>query len=733
MFPRLLLSVAVLLSLLPGLSDVPMWAQATVNLVDASGAVLAVTGKNASRGDDTLILYDVNYGPTTRTNPYGVELIAVPAGIKTNQYKVQAITSIWECQKQADESLCGNAVIPADGIVLSAAGNKRQPLLDHFRPGDTFELKQEWFQRTTAVVDAVNPSPLTNPKGSGFPGYRGGNQLVLYDAGYGATTTGTNEFGYEVTVRNGIVTDHEGSNSSIPSDGFVLSGHGRGKNWLIGNVPIGARVDLPEGAREVTSRVDFETYEYQLNRKLAESPCKSPEKSRKIGTCHMVERARHDAEKLYAEGQADAATGLMTQALEDLNRFIWTQYPAFPASAIKAAWHRPVEKNAAEVGQTLERLKKAGLNTVFLETYFHGYTIFPSETYRAYGLPAQNPKFAGVDLLKIWVSEAHARGMQVHPWFQTFYAGTNAYLPPGPILAKYPEWTNVQYSSLDLSKRAQVKLTSSTLELGGYFLDPANPEVQNFLTQLAEEIVTRYEVDGLQLDYIRYPASFPSDRFSYHKTTWGYTPIARAEFQAQYGIDPIDLDPRKDTVLWQDWGNYKAANVNRFVQRVSARLHQLRPNLKVSAAIFPEQEAALAQKHQDWRLWANSGWVDFLAPMTLTSAVKVVERDTDYVLKTVNYKVPVYAGVFGPFNNNTAETLLEQIDAARKAGAGGFSIFDTAHLTGRMLQALQAAQTVSKILPDEMREVEVAKPAQPAPTPATVKPARKRRWFLFGR
>ena len=117
--------------------------------------------------------------------------------------------------------------------------------------------------------------------------------------------------------------------------------------------------------------------------------------------------------------------------------------------------------------------------------------------------------------------------------------------------------------------------------------------------------------------------------------------------------------------------------------------------------------------------------------MTLTSSVKVVEHNTDTMLRTINYRVPVYSGVFGPFNNNTAETLLEQIDAARKAGAGGFSIFDTAHLTGRMLQALQAAQTISKILPAETTEPAMVQPAQPAaPLPA---PQKRRRWFLFGR
>ena len=70
----------------------------------------------------------------------------------------------------------------------------------------------------------------------------------------------------------------------------------------------------------------------------------------------------------------------------------------------------------------------------------------------------------------------------------------------------------------------------------------------------------------------------------------------------------------------------------------------------------------------------------------------MVGEDTQKALNTVEHKVPIISGVFGAFNNNTAEQLLDQIEAARVAGASGFNIFDTAHLTGRMVEALRASQ-----------------------------------------
>jgi uncharacterized lipoprotein YddW (UPF0748 family) len=271
------------------------------------------------------------------------------------------------------------------------------------------------------------------------------------------------------------------------------------------------------------------------------------------------------------------------------------------------------------------------------------------------------------------------------------------------------------------------KPVPSNLELGGYFLDPANPAVQDFLVKLALEIVTRYDVDGFQLDYIRYPASFPPDRFSYHRTTWGYTPVARNLFKARYGVDPAEVDPKDPRAeeLWTAWSQFKTAQVNHFVERVVQALRQRRPDVKISAAVFPDARSALLLKHQDWQAWARNGWVDFFAPMTLTSAVKVVEQDTRAMVNVTHGKVPVYSGIFGPFNDNTAEHVLRQIETARQAGAQGYVLFDTAHLSARMLQALKTIQNPPPIVATPEPTV------TPAPVPAGQEPAkpRKRHWW----
>ncbi|MDX2083834.1 MAG: family 10 glycosylhydrolase [Candidatus Melainabacteria bacterium] len=759
---------------------------------------LRIQGKNVQRPDNAIVLYDSDYGASTRTNNHGVELMAKPVAGKAHTYRVMSQTNVWTCQAQKREDACGNAPIPAEGVVLSATGDKRKPLMDALPVGSEFALNPVWFQQRRVPFAAINPDMTTNPRGSGFPGFRGGNQLVIYNDSYG-NRTGTNEYGFEVTVQEGTVVTRDGANSVIPPGGYVLSGHGSMRQWLIENAPVGARIRLDYDTKTVNSELNLDTYRFRLANTLARLGCGLQPATAEA--CRNIELLKAEAEQNALASNPTEAAWRLQQAINRAEEASWKTYSAFPKEAVKAVWHRPVEKTRVAVGETLDRLKASGLNTVFLETFFHGYTIFPSDTYRKYGLPiVQNPKFASGDLLSWWVDEAHKRGMKVHVWFQTFYVGHKQVGGPGPILSRYPQWANVQYSALyfppappltpvtapalqnaspsksaSLSKSATLskgsaenpllapvtlnettplrakrtalppvlaqpapaigkstlgesstatplpdslaassdtspllpvappvpppavvpsRPTPSTVEAGAYFLDPANPEVREFVLDLVSEIASRYAVDGIQLDYIRYPGSFPPERFSYLKTTWGYTTVARKAFEQQYGIDPTTLSPEHP--LWANWMQFKADQVNRVVEDASRIVHQTAKQknrtIWVSAAIFPETDKAYIQKHQAWGVWARQGWVDALAPMSLTGAVSIVGENVRRVLDSTQQRVPVWSGVFAPFNNLPPERLLEQVSVSQQTGAKGFAVFDSAHLTGRMGRALSASQ-----------------------------------------
>ncbi len=675
------------------------WSQVAYDLSVNDGSNVATTTPPTSdtirinewdqaRPANSVVLYTPQYGPTTRTNPYGVEW----TGIKTatpNQYKLQPNPSVNTCLSGSGMADCGNSPIPKDGMVFSAHGNKRA-LFTPFASGAL----------ATLGVSVVNPNYGNNARYCSFPGCRGSGQLVIYTPSIGRVHTGTNEFGFEATVVGNRVVAHEGSDSTVPTNGFVLSGHGSSRDWLIKHAPIGAMVDVSADGRLLTTTVDLDTYRIQLENRLNHA-----EARRLCGSwylpmrddnnpCVQIKAKQTELSGVLTGESAEDAAQTYHQLEQELNEHIWTSHMPFEKDAIRGIWHRPTEQSRAEIQRTLDFLKNSGLNTVFLETFFHGYTMFPSETMAEYGLPKKNPRFPKLpDPLAVWVDEAHERGMQVHPWMEVFYVG-NKVAPPkndaieGPIISKYPQWANVSYAG-----RHQGKPSMATLERGAYFLDPANDEVHDFLTKLMTEAATRYQIDGLQLDYIRYPSSLPKSPLY---SSWGYTAAARAKFKAIAGIDPNQFTDA-GSGAWAQWQRFRMDQVSRLVASVRQSLTQnvKRDGFALSAAVFPREAESIQRKQQDWGRWVQQGWIDMLCPMTLTSSIKAIASDVGHMVSVRNHlnrDVKVVSGLFGPFNGNEADLILDQIDVAHHHQADGFSLFDSAHLTGRVGKAIHLSQ-----------------------------------------
>ena len=289
---------------------------------------------------------------------------------------------------------------------------------------------------------------------------------------------------------------------------------------------------------------------------------------------------------------------------------LWQQFPVNQRLAqpeIRAVWldRGTIVRAGSKAGlaQIFDRLAQAGINTVFFETVNAGYTIYPSQVAKE-----QNPLIRGWDPLADAVKLAHERDMELHAWVWTFAAGNQRHNQilnlnpnyPGPVLAAHPDWANYD----NLGNMIPVGQTKP-------FFDPANPQVREYLLKLYEEIVTRYNVDGLQLDYIRYPFQDPSAG-----RTYGYGKAARAQFQQLTGVDPVNISPNQAD-LWQKWTTFRTEQVNSFVAQLSQQLRQKRPNLILSVAVFPMPELERIQKiQQDWENWARRGDVDLIVPMT---------------------------------------------------------------------------------------------------------------------
>jgi uncharacterized lipoprotein YddW (UPF0748 family) len=317
--------------------------------------------------------------------------------------------------------------------------------------------------------------------------------------------------------------------------------------------------------------------------------------------------------------------------------------------------------------QIFDRLAAAGINTVFFETVNAGYPIYPSDV-----APQQNPLTRHWDPLAEAVDLAHERGIELHAWVWAFAAGNRPHntlvnLPadyPGPVISAHPDWANYDNRG-NMFPPGQ----------GKPFLDPANPAVRRYLLRLFDEIVTRYDVDGLQLDYIRYPFQDPSAGRSY-----GYGIAARQQFQRLTGVDPVEISP-SDRQLWQQWTDFRTEQINSFVAETARQLRRRNPDLILSAAVFSMSEHERIQKiQQNWEVWARRGDVDLIVPMSYAMDTNRLQRlagpwlESDAELGSIL----VLPGI--RLLNLPEPAALDQIQALRDLPAGGYSLFAVENL-----------------------------------------------------
>lgn len=540
-------------------------------------------------------------------------------------------------------------------------------------------IQDRIISESSRKINAIYPLDDAAPTNT-YPGYRGPNQLVIYTKGFGRTT-GTNEFGKEAVVINDTVVRLTGANSNIPKDGFVISGHGSGKKWISDNLKIGTKIEI--NGRTIRAYTTIDSYRYQAKSKIDAVQdilisTKSDYSSRDDKFIYYYLKRAKQQYKRSLKDSSDASLNCAKEAIENATIAFRYTLP-YLKDELKGTWIRPTEKSVQAVQVTLDKIKNTGINNVFLETYFHGRTIFPSKVMAQYGFEEQNPEFQNFDALAVWIKEAHRRGIKIHVWFESFYVGNKSpESNPKSILAVKPQWQNKTRQKADYPG-----YVPHPNEHNGYFLDPANPEVTEFLLKLIGEITSRYNIDGINVDYVRYPNIAKEN----YKNQWGYTPFAREEFMQIYEIDPVEIEPKSS--MWDNWCDYRRNKISDYVRRI-AELVKNR-NILFSAVIFPDYKVSLQTKHQDWVFWLNQKYLDAITPLILTSDDDLAKSMLEEIRKKASNNANVYPGLFAGFIESDPEDLLKQIHIIRKLKLQGIILFDWAHLNDNYLNVLKTS------------------------------------------
>ena len=345
--------------------------------------------------------------------------------------------------------------------------------------------------------------------------------------------------------------------------------------------------------------------------------------------------------------------------------------PLVPAAAA------PVTRNWVWIPNTTQRppdewrrrfaqFRAAGVTAILPEIYDGRQAWFESRR-----LPVKT------DWLGTLLPLAHEAGLEVHAWMWVMPCLIDQ------VMTAHPDWYNVN------------ALGESAVDKPAYvpyyrFLDPARPEVREWIAGTVAELAAIPGLAGIHLDYVRYPDTILAhglwahygivqDRV-YPQYDYGYTAYERAQFKAKFGVDPLGAT---EPAIQQAWLHYRWDAVTGLVN------DHLVPAAKrggkwITAAVFPGPAIARAHVYQDWSSWRLDGFLPMLYSKFYEEGPEWVGERTREAVSSV--RPPVYSGLF--VGGVDDESFARSVALALEAGAAGIAVFADDMMTDEKWRSL---------------------------------------------
>ena len=370
---------------------------------------------------------------------------------------------------------------------------------------------------------------------------------------------------------------------------------------------------------------------------------------------------------------ADEITPMVERRGLWVTRYDWTSYSQTPSSS--------------DITEIVDDVSSAGFNTIFFQIRAAGDSFYTPglEPWSARLTTGPVSETLGVDPgwdpLAVMLQTAHEAGIEVHAYVNVYTAWLS---PPDESQGQLWPPATTPSQMFDLFTYSPLYAAHPGVYALGYtwrqYLDPNTPmplewnhylwaspgvdEVQDRIVSVATDILSRYALDGIHLDLVRYAGpSYSYDPFS--NTAAGTTrTLARDQWQRD--------------------------RISSLVSRISTQAHTLHPNILVSAAVWPVYEdkwgwgasEGYSDYFQDSKGWLQSGSVDAIAPMLYGGVAEAFTRWQTLMEDFVGFPSPgqIYPGI-GVYDDFTA--MVDRIAAAREAGTPGHVIFSYSGLKQR--------------------------------------------------
>ncbi len=594
---------------------------------------------------DGAVLYTYNYGKTTNTS-------GTVAEIAIKDDKVVSVSTSG-----------GNTEIPENGYVISfSARGDQLANCKRVSVGDTARIALTAcdYSLESLAINAYNSVRHTD-------------YLVIYDKSN--TYTGTNQYGFEIGVdKNGVMISASNSgNMKVPDGGFVISGHGTASEiisslYIYGgtvkcdkdndkvvfySTPLSVRSDVTASLEAVkTKYAQAENALYDINYGYI---------SGKLDSCKAlidsVDSSVNDGDPLNAINSLYE----ITLILADLEEAMITD----KAVEERSVWFRSTVKSDADVLAVIEKCVAYNINAIYVETWYNGKTIGTTTNPLIQHYTAQHGDY---DALEGFIRIGHEHGIQIHAWVENFFIGTTNQQENDPqhISNHNEDW-------ILLDKDGKNYYVSA--EYGNFvFLNPQNRQCRDLVLSIYRELLENYELDGLHLDYIRYPEHNGSADFGYNKDTI-------KAFQAEYGYTTDPHTYEAGTQQYKDWIEFRRNVITSFVKEVFELVNEVRPEAWLTAACYPSLTDAPNNIYQHTAEWVKLGYIDQVFSMTYSNGTEYVANNATSFINTCKNKT-LYSTGLTLFSGNSGAELLSQINATREVGATGQALFSLSSMLG---------------------------------------------------
>lgn len=337
---------------------------------------------------------------------------------------------------------------------------------------------------------------------------------------------------------------------------------------------------------------------------------------------------------------------------------------AFASDEMRTLWVERWDVIKPEACQTIvDAAKRYNFNCIVVQVRGRGDAFYNSHFEpRAENLENEP---ADYDPLGTILKEAHKAGIQVYAWLNVNYIWGSDDKPKSPdhIVNAHPEW-------LMRNKDNQVVMKSND-NYDGCFCCPSHRAYVDHLKDVFVDVVKNYPVDGICLDFIRYPGS----DFCY--CDWC---LSRFKAEMDKKIKPAEaaeLAKSSDRLAYvnaypKDWNEYRREQITNIVYTLHDAMKAVRPEVKVSASVFPRTQDAADARFQDWRRWLKDKKLDLIYLMTYM-------KSTDSYAACIKTAMDASGGIPVCANIGSyylpVDSTIEKIYKARELGAAGEGIY----------------------------------------------------------